>query len=288
MQLLVDARRPLLEGVLDYTWADRPSDLPLEEAVSIYRNAVSGPEGWIIGRFLCPTSRAEELIALLTASMRPGDRQWHVGSIFDEELGTAAMHASVFETYMSPAGSVTSVEAMTNDGAYTAAASLATAAAGISLSATAFVHIGSSEGATQIRHLAETSRDRLQPVGALLDAATVRSDPVRFAEVINTSVQLRVPFKIASPPTLATSGEFLRLVGATALAHRSGSFERMVAILSDDEPNAVTATAVGLRWQDQLWGVPDIKKARATLQSWNCLDLDAAAATFRGLGLLST
>jgi hypothetical protein len=53
----------LFEHVLDYAGMFPPARLPLPEALRQYAAAVSGPRQWLVGRFVCPAARLEELTA---------------------------------------------------------------------------------------------------------------------------------------------------------------------------------------------------------------------------------
>jgi hypothetical protein len=53
--------RALLTGVIDYAGMFPPAKLPLEEAIRNYARYLFGPEELMLGRFLCPTPRLEEL-----------------------------------------------------------------------------------------------------------------------------------------------------------------------------------------------------------------------------------
>lgn len=284
MNLLIDARRPLLKGILDYDATTKIRDTSMKPAVSVYREAMAGPHGWAVGRFVCPSSRLEELVGLLTASMVPGERPWQVGVAMDEELGTAAMHASVFHTYMDPAGAVTSLEPIANHGLGTSATLLTTAASGISANTIAYTELGAEADDLNIAALAELARFRLQPVGALLDLGQRPHDPMRLATALLASARGRVPVKVRSP--LSLGAMLLQSLTAAALAHRDATIDRPMDVLATDSSKNVTASAVGLRWQDDLFGVPDIKKARSTLQSWSSHDLGADLRQLAGLGLL--
>ncbi len=284
MNLLVDARRPLLEGILDYDAATEVADTSMKLAVSAYREAVATPHGWAVGRFICPSSRLESLVGLLTNTMVSGERPWQVGVVIDEELGTAAMHASVFHTYMDPAGAVTSLEPVADDGLATSARSLLTALSGISANAIAYAELGYEADKQQIADLAELAHLRIQPAGALLALDHWSQDPSRLAALIMASAQSEVPLKVHSP--LPLDAMLLQLLTAAALAHRDAAIDRLVDVLREDPSGNVTATAVGLRWRNELFGVPDIKKARSTIQSWSCRDLNAALSQLAALGLL--
>ncbi|MBV9124344.1 MAG: hypothetical protein JO112_13375 [Planctomycetes bacterium] len=53
--------RALLSEVLDYAGLFPPAGLPLEEALRNYARYRQQPENWLLGRFVCPAGRLEEL-----------------------------------------------------------------------------------------------------------------------------------------------------------------------------------------------------------------------------------
>src|SRR5437660_1475932 len=53
--------RALLEHVIDYAGLFPPATLPLDEAVRNYARYRTEPEGWMLGRFICPAARLAEL-----------------------------------------------------------------------------------------------------------------------------------------------------------------------------------------------------------------------------------
>lgn len=57
--------RALLEGVLDYAGLFPPARLPLEQALANYAAYRKAPEGWLLGRFVCPAVLLPELAGLL-------------------------------------------------------------------------------------------------------------------------------------------------------------------------------------------------------------------------------
>jgi hypothetical protein len=60
----------LLEGLVDDAGLFPPSSLPLPDALGGYRATTGGPYATLVGRFLCPASRVDELIGLLEADDR--------------------------------------------------------------------------------------------------------------------------------------------------------------------------------------------------------------------------
>jgi hypothetical protein len=53
--------RALLDGIIDYAGLFPPARLPLETAVRNYARYRGEPEGWMLGRFVCPATRLAEL-----------------------------------------------------------------------------------------------------------------------------------------------------------------------------------------------------------------------------------
>jgi hypothetical protein len=70
------ALRALLTGILDFAGLFPPARLPLEPAVRNYARYRGEPEGWLLGRFVCPAARLGELspfVAELFATGPPLD-----------------------------------------------------------------------------------------------------------------------------------------------------------------------------------------------------------------------
>jgi hypothetical protein len=56
-----DARRALLERLIDHAPLFPPASLPLEEALAEDRRARAADGAWLVGRFVCPATRLAEL-----------------------------------------------------------------------------------------------------------------------------------------------------------------------------------------------------------------------------------
>jgi hypothetical protein len=57
--------RALLDGVIDYAGLFPPAQLPLTQAVRNFADYVTGPDAWMLGRFVCPIGRVDEAARLL-------------------------------------------------------------------------------------------------------------------------------------------------------------------------------------------------------------------------------
>lgn len=56
-----DARHALFAGLIDHAPTFPPAELPLAEGVAEHRRVRDGDFGWIVNRFVCPSSRLAEL-----------------------------------------------------------------------------------------------------------------------------------------------------------------------------------------------------------------------------------
>ena len=63
--MLITADRALLSGLIDYAGLFPPALLGMADAVAEYRDARASAHGWVLGMFLCPASRLEELAGAL-------------------------------------------------------------------------------------------------------------------------------------------------------------------------------------------------------------------------------
>jgi hypothetical protein len=72
--------RALLVGVIDYAGLFPPARLPLEPAMHLYARYRQEPEGWMLGRFLCPAARLDELAAYRD-SLLAVDPPWDLGVV---------------------------------------------------------------------------------------------------------------------------------------------------------------------------------------------------------------
>src|SRR5260370_12203250 len=57
--------RAFLNQIIDYAGLFPPAKLPIEEALRIYlHERKTSPYRWMLGRFVCPTPRLQELLVL--------------------------------------------------------------------------------------------------------------------------------------------------------------------------------------------------------------------------------
>ncbi len=290
MDLLVDGRTAALEGLIDYAGLFPPASLDLDAAVGEYRQAREGPHGWLLGRFLCPTSRLEELAGVLTSTMAAGESPWGVGAVFDGPPAAAALAAQVFERHLAPAAAVVFAEVRTPaeaaDGRPADAAAemivpLADAALGISSDVVPFLEIARTEGwrdgiPNAVAGIATLREGRMRAIGAKLRTGGLTADafptPEQVAVFITACTAAALPFKVTAglhhpirhhdPDLGAMRHGFLNLLVAAALAVEGAAEVDLVAAVEDTDPAAFTASPAGLRWRGRPFGIPTLRTMR--------------------------
>jgi hypothetical protein len=254
-----DARRVLLGRLIDDAGLFPPARKPMERAVADHRAARAGAQAWMLGRFLCPMSRLDEL-----AAAGP-DPEWRIGAIADdrdvpEYDGPGAIDAIELrwrgEVPDSPPGvdvfvEVTDVEVLP-----------ALAAGGVG----AKIRCGG------------------------LTADAFPSDAA-VAGFIAECVRLRLPFKATAGlhhPFRTRDDEigvlqhgFVNLLAATALADAD-----TVAIIGETDPGAFELSASGLRWRDHAADADALVRTRELFRAYGSCSFDEPVADLIEFGML--
>lgn len=104
--LIPDGRLGLLGGLVDDATLLGPGDPSIEEAVDAYRRRRAKSAGWMVGRFVAPTSRLDELASTLVQTMTSGEAPWSIVAVLDGPSPSLPANAASFHALMNPAASV--------------------------------------------------------------------------------------------------------------------------------------------------------------------------------------
>ncbi|GJM26476.1 MAG: hypothetical protein DHS20C16_28910 [Phycisphaerae bacterium] len=80
---MIAAFQELMSGLIDYAGLFPPAKLPMDRAVALYNGYRQCPESWMLGRFICPCTRAEEFILhaeIFLDQARP-DNPWRISAL---------------------------------------------------------------------------------------------------------------------------------------------------------------------------------------------------------------
>ena len=294
--------RALLSGMVDYAGLFPPAQLALEKAVHEYAVHLGEAEAWVLGRFIIPAQRLEELepyLVLFSETFRVV-ALGKGGRSEDEYLKNLNRDLNAIETFRTAHGAAVSVESFE--------ARLPPLPV-----ADAFVASVASRlreaGLTQSHEFAVD--DHLEPTMAALAAAGagaklrcggVTADtfpaPEQVARFIVAARDAGVPAKFTAGlhhPVRHFSDDvqtemhgFLNLYVGGMLAHTAGfGWQELAGIIADQSPDAFALTGVGVEWRGRLVRSEDAARLRenALLGQGSCSFVEPVA-DLRDMGWL--
>lgn len=312
---IVGAQRLLLQSLIDYAGLFPPTSHPLAQAVDEYQTSRGGTHGWMLGRFLCPTSRLEDLAGALTTTMSSRQTPWEIGAVFDEDPSAAAAHAQSFGAEMGQAAVVAVAEVRLPDSAadgrpVSAAAAAAkpalTAASSISPQTIVYLEVPITREwdtglAMAVSAVAVLAQQTHRSVGAKLRCGGL--DPslfpspgqvARFIAACATSgatwkatAGLHHPIRHYDSALGVHRHGFVNLLTAAAFAEAGARQSLLVEVLSDEDETHFSTTPSGLTWKDERAGTSVIKRMRAErFPSYGSCSFDEPVHDLISLGML--
>jgi hypothetical protein len=177
MRLVLDARTAAFAALIDYAGLFPPASVSMLQAVGEYDKATESARSWTFGRFLCPTSRLEELAGVATSTFQRGDGGWSVGAIFDGDPGSSAAVAHDFHVEMAPAMEVSAAEAKITDPTPSGIGELIDTIGSIGTDVVAFVEVDRGASiADQVASTAAELESRSRTGGAKLRCGGTTAD----------------------------------------------------------------------------------------------------------------
>ena len=258
---MTDARRALFAGLIDDAGLFPPASLPMAAALESHLAARAGDERWILGRFLCPASRLDELGAAL-----PTDETLRLGIVLDtEELPASTNGRIVVETLEGRDPRASFVEVPFDehwaDGVRAAVADVAER----------------GTGGMKIRCGGLTAEAFPSPGQVAFFLAECHAAGVPF----KATAGLHHPIRHVDAASNFTHHGFLNLLAAAILA--PGDAE---AILADDDPGAFAVDADGLRWRDRHAGPAVIERGRRFFVGYGSCSFADPVEDLRALGMI--
>lgn len=261
--LIPDARHGLLGGLVADASLLQGHPPSLKDAVERYRRLRADDAGWMIGRFMIPASRLEDLAGLLVRTMAHGETPWRVATVFDDGGHDASIAASYHET-MDPAApiDIVCVREPSDRSEEQAVASLV-AAGGVHADAVPMLitDVGESPVAS-LDTVARVRVETLRPAGVCLNLEA-QHDPELLVTTIDRCVRDDVPLAIgpASLPAVTVNDRSssmprygaLNVLGIILQARAAVQTDRMELLL-DDDPESFEVGFAGMRWRGATIG----------------------------------
>lgn len=259
------AVRTALSGLIDYAGLFPPAQLRMAPSAAEYAAARKGPFSWMLGRFIVPASRIEELREALPG----GEAPFALSVILDAGRSPGQL------------ASVKAVEGMRLEAleAPLAAADIADAAAALRKADLTGVpaymewprtgewqrelpavmsSLAEHGLCAKIRCGGLEQRAFPEPREIAAFIAAAQSAGVRY----KATAGLHHPIRHFNAPTGLMMHGFLNLLFAAVLAHQGAGAEELEACLACEDRGAFRFEAGGLRWNGRRAGVPEIEAAR--------------------------
>jgi hypothetical protein len=292
--------RALLAGLVDYAGLFPPAALPMDAAVAEYARWRRSPEAFMLGRFVAPAARLEDL-ARSAASHFPaagGSEPWRLSALVGAGPGTDAGLIEAFNGVHAGRAVVDTVELKAATPAE-AEAALAALPPGLA----AFVEIpagGNLDGMLAALKRAG-ARAKLRTGGLTPEAIPAPSQVARF---LAACAAAGVPFKAtaglhhpvraeqaltyeAGSPRAVMHG-FLNLFAAAVFARGGAKAKELEAVLNEEDVSAFRLDERGLAWRERRATTEELLEARRDFAgSFGSCSLAEPVADLRALGVLA-
>lgn len=302
MRLVLDARTASFGGLIDYAGLFPPAAKTMDAAVAEYAQLRSGRARWIVGKFLCRASELEALAAAAVHHMTNGAQPWEVGAIFDMGPGAGAMLVNDFQSEMSPALAVSSVEAKTPRSDAEAIATTIESVGSLESETSIFVEIVRGENINdQIDAIAANLRSRGRTGGAKLRCGGLQQKDFPsvddVTEFLWSASHERLPFKATAglhQPVRHFDADlgvwrhgFVNFLVASVACADGAERATVEAIVEEPDPEAFAISAAAVRWRDlHLPGSAIRRSRREGFIAFGSCDLDEPISALADLGFL--
>lgn len=270
----MNSLRALLEDLVDYAGLFPPAALGMARAVEAYAAHRRGPEAWMLGRFVVPAARLDEL-ARAAAPHLPearGEAAWTLSALLGEEPAGDIGRIQGFNADHAGRATVDAVELKADS-----PAAVERALAGVPEGLAAYVEIPiTGDMLPLLRAVAvRGARAKVRTGGLTADAFPEPSALARFLIAcreagcaFKATAGLHHPVRATHPFTYAADSPrglmhgFLNLFAAATLAHGGGSAAEVEALLREERPGAFVFDEGGLAWRSRRLASSAIAEAR--------------------------
>jgi hypothetical protein len=264
----------LVAGVVDYAGLFPPAALSMDEAAAAYAAHVASPDAWMLGRFVVPASRLDELAAAAARHAAPTSVPWRLSALVGDDPANESARIRAFNAAH---GGRLVVDAAEPRVASLAALEPAHAALGAELTVYVELPVG------------DEPRDWLRAVKRAGARAKVRTGGVtagafptapHLARFIVRCAELGVPFKAtaglhhplrgertltyAADAPSATMFGFVSVFLAGAFALEGMGEPDVERLLEERDAAAITFGHDSVRWREHTLPLDRLRHARAS------------------------
>ena len=264
----------LLEGVVDYAGLFPPAALSMFDAVAEYAAQRGSPAAWMLGRFVVPVTRLDELARSHAALAVAGQGAWPLSVLVSAE---PTADSEAIRSFNARYGDRLSIESVESRAATVDAIDRALPLLDASLERYVEIPLDAPHALPEAikRH---GGRAKVRTGGVTPDAFPSAPALARF---ILACAKLELPFKATAGLHHPLRGEqrltydrdspsatmfgFVGVFAAAALARRGADESTLVQVLEERDTDAFTLHGDTLRWRDRTLELGQVSAARQEL-----------------------
>ena len=285
-----------MRRLVDYAGLFPPAELSMSDATARYSTYLRSADAWMLGRFVVPLERLDELAACAEPSLREGGEAWRISALVGKEAN-AGVRIRTFNSAYRGRLMVDVVECRP-----ITRGSVASTIGSLPGEMRIFVELPLTDdprsGLLEIRAAGAWAKIRTGGVtaGAFPSAREIARFLARAAELIvpfKATAGLHHPLCGTYPLTYTESPPHGRMFGflnvfAAAVFAQAHMHERLLTELVDEQrPDALRFTEDALTWREHSVTTAQIARARASLGlSFGSCSFEEPVAGLRELGLL--
>jgi hypothetical protein len=274
----MSAARVLLDRLIDDAGLFPPARKPMARAVADHHEARAGAHAWMLGRFLCPVSRLDELSS---AGPEPA---WRIGAICDGADWRADLET--IAAYRGP-GALDAVELRLP------AEPVGVVLDAMPASVEVFVEIAAGDRRAATAALEDLSADgragaKIRCGGLAPEAFPADGDVAHFLREcgrlrlpFKATAGLHHPFRVRDASLRVLQHGFVNLLAAAALPEADPE-----PIVAEADPSAFSLAGESLRWRDRVADADMLRHARALFTGYGSCSFDEPVADLVAHGVL--
>jgi hypothetical protein len=281
----------LLEGVVDYAGLFPPAALDMPAAAGEYDAQRRGDDAWMLGRFVVPASRLEELMAAGV-----GGARWHLSGLLGPDVARESAQVDAFNTAHGARAVVDAVELKA-----AAPEEVAEALAAVPRGITAYVEVPLHDtldaaldavrqhgGRAKIRTGGVTAAAFPEPEAVLrfLEGCVRRALPFKATAGLHHPVRGEQALTDAPDAPRGVMHGFLNVLGATALLYAGASATDALRLLREEDADAFRVEDGAFVWREHRLAAPILQAARALATGFGSCSFGEPVSDLRTLGLL--
>ena len=296
MTMTTDGTRALLTGLVDYAGLFPPAGLGMEDAVAEYARQHSEPEAWMLGRFVIPAARFDELEPAIERHFT-AEAALSLTALVGPAFTTHAAEVVAFNSRHAGLARVLSVEFRAFSRAELVAA-LDTIPPGLIIyvelplddAQDELLPIVKARGARAKVRTGGVVADVIPGVGPLahfLEACALADVGFKATAGLHHAVRAEHPLTYETLAPRSTMHGFLNVFTAAALAHAGMGRATLEKVLRETDPAAFRLRDEGLAWRDRRVPTEDIVRTRREFAiSFGSCSFAEPVADLRALGVI--